>query len=165
MSEPHAPVLRPMTLADLDELMIVQREGAQVGLADVFPQQQFPFPTGQVRDRWEREIADVAVECFVVLDGRGAVAGFAALRGDEFLHFGTALHTWSSGLAGLAHDEVLALWTAHGYRRAWLRVFEKNARGRRFYERRGWQATGDRSRSDFEPHPVLLTYEIELRTS
>ncbi len=151
-----------MTPADLDALMIVQRTGAEVALGHIFPQEQFPFPVAVVRRRWEEEIASPDVDCFVVLDERAAVAGFAAVRGDEFLHFGTAPQSWGSGLAGRAHDEVLALWVARGFRRARLRVFEANVRGRRFYERRGWRPTGGRSVTTFPPHPVLIAYEREL---
>jgi len=151
-----------MTRADLDALLVVQREAAQVSLEDVFPQEQFPFPTDVVRHRWEQELADPGIECFVVVDATDSVAGFAALRGNEFRHFGTALATWGSGLAGRAHDEVLTHWIAQGYRHAWLRVFEQNVRARTFYERRGWEPTGERSRSDFAPYPVLLTYEVDL---
>ncbi len=159
---PRTSVLRPMRRADLDALLVVQREGAQVGLGNVFPQEQFPFPTEVVRHRWEQEMADPGIECFVVVDATYCVAGFAATRGNEFRHFGTALGTWGSGLARRAHDEVLTHWIARGYQRAWLRVFEDNVRARRFYERRGWEPTGERSRSDFAPHPVLLTYEVDL---
>ena len=155
-------VLRPMTPADLDELMIVQRVGAVVGLGHIFPQEQFPFPVDVVRRRWEAEIASADVDCFVILDERRVVAGFAAVRGDEFLHFGTAVESWGTGLAGRAHDEVVALWVGCGHRRARLRVFEGNVRARRFYERRGWRPTGDRSVTSFPPHPVLLGYEREL---
>jgi len=126
----------------------------------VFPQDEFPFTPESVRHRWEQELVDPGVDCFVVTDIDESVAGFAALRGDEFLHFGTALATWGSGLAGRAHDEVLARWAGEGLRRAWLRVFEGNLRARRFYERRGWEPTGERTRSGFAPHPVLLTYAI-----
>lgn len=159
---PSTSVLRPMKRADLDALLVVQREGAQVDLGNIFPQEKFPFPTEVVRHRWEQEIADPGIECFVVVDATHSVAGFAAMRGNEFLHFGTALGTWGSGLAGRAHDEVLTHWIAQGYRRAWLRVFEENVRARRFCERRGWEPTGARSRSDFAPYPVLLTYNLDL---
>jgi RimJ/RimL family protein N-acetyltransferase len=161
------PVLRPLTPADLDALMVVQREGAQAAMGTIFPQDRFPFPVEVLRQRWERELADPGIDCFVIVDGPGSdvgtVAGFAALRGNEFLHFGTAVSTWGSGLAARAHDEVIALWVARGHRRARLRVFEDNVRARRFYERRGWTATGERSRSSFAPYPVLLTYEVSTR--
>ena len=161
-ADPRPSVLRRMTPADLDVLLPVQREGAQVGLSMVFPQDTFPFPTESVRRRWEHELTDPGVDCFVVTDIDESLAGFAALRDDEFLHFGTAVRTWGSGLAGRAHDEVLAHWAGQGLRRAWLRVFEENLRARRFYERRGWEPTGERTRSSFAPHPVLLTYEIDV---
>lgn len=155
-------VLRPMTAADLDQLMVVQADGARAGLGNIFPQQQFPFPVDVVRHRWEQEIADPSVDCFVILDDRHDVAGFAAVRGAELVHFGTAPASWGSGLAARAHDDVLAHWVVQGCRRGWLRVFEDNVRARRFYQRRGWAATGERTRSDFAPHPVLLTYRIEV---
>lgn len=151
-----------MTPADLDALMVVQRDGAVLGLGNIFPQERFPFPVDVVRRRWEKEIADPEIDCFVIGD---EVAGFVALRGNELLHFGTAVATWGSGLAGRAHDEVLALWFARKHRHARLRVFEGNARARRFYERRGWRATGGRSRTSFAPHPVLLGYEVTLVSS
>jgi len=158
-------VLRPMTPADLDALLVVQREGAQTGLRNIFPQNQFPFPVDVVRHGWEQEMADPGIDCFVVLDACHPVAGFAATRDNEFLHFGTALDTWGTGLAGRAHDEVLSHWIAHGHRHAWLRVFDLNVRARRFYERRGWEPTDERSRSDFPPYPVLLRYQVDLRSS
>lgn len=155
-------VLRPMTAADLDALLAVQREGAQIGLGNIFPQDQFPFPVDAVRHRWEQEIADPGIDCFVVLDAHHSVAGFAATRGNEFLHFGTAFSTWGGGLAARAHDEVLVHLIGEGFRHAWLTVLEENVRARRFYERRGWKPTGERSRSGFAPYPVLLTYHVEL---
>jgi RimJ/RimL family protein N-acetyltransferase len=154
-------VLRPMTPADIDEMVAVQRDAAVVGLAHLFPQDEHPFPVAEVRERWAREVVDPAIDCFVILaDGR--IAGFAATRSDELLHFGTALSTWGSGLAGRAHDEVIAHLTAQGHDHGWLRVFEGNHRARRFYERRDWVATGDPSRTSFPPHPVLLRYERTL---
>ncbi|WP_235506349.1 N-acetyltransferase [Terrabacter sp. Root181] len=92
----------------------------------------------------------------------GAVAGFAATRGDEFLHFGIAVDHWGSGLATLAHDDVLDHLRDRGIRRARLRVFTGNGRGRRFYEKHGWEPTGERSRSSFAPCPELLGYARPL---
>jgi diamine N-acetyltransferase len=158
----HRSVLRPMTAADLDALLPVQREAAQVAFAMVYPQDEFPFPTDAIRQRWERELADPDIACFVILDSEREVAGFAAIHGAQFLHFGTALRQWGTGLAGAAYSEVLRHWRAHGHRRAWLRVLEDNVRARRFYERRGWQPTGERERSAFAPFPVLLRYDVEL---
>ena len=154
-------VLRPLGVDDLDVLLVVQREGGEVGLGHIFPQDTHPFPTARVRERWEAELADPGVGCLAgVRDG--VLSGFAATRGDELLHFGTAVGTWGSGLAGLAHDEVLAHLRARGHRAAWLRVFEENVRAIRFYERRGWRATSTTSRTTFPPYPVLRRYERPL---
>ena len=158
----RAAVLRSMTFSDLDDVVRVQEDGAVAGLGHIFPQSRFPFPVDAIRSRWRSELSDPGTRCFVVLGDDRRVAGFAAVRGDEFLHFGTALDTWGTGLAGRAHDEVLAEFRADGHRSARLRVFEANARARRFYERRGWAPTGERSASPFAPHPILVGYRVEL---
>jgi putative acetyltransferase len=151
-----------MRLDDLDALVELQREGAVAGLSGIFSQDEYPFPTAQVRERWAREVVDPAIDCFVVLDGEGPMAGFAATKGEELLHFGTALSTWGSGLAGRAHDAVVEHLRQQGRSRGWLRVFEANHRARCFYERRGWRATAETTRTSFPPHPVLVRYELTL---
>jgi RimJ/RimL family protein N-acetyltransferase len=157
-------VLRPLRLDDLDALLEIQREGSIAVLGEVFPQDRFPFPVRDIRHRWETELADPDVDCFAIVcsDGRHELDGFAAVRGAELLHLGTARPTWGSGLAGRAHDELLAHLASRGVDRAFLRVFEANERARRFYARRGWTGSGPPSRSEFEPHPVLLRYERDL---
>lgn len=142
-------------------MLKVQREGAVAGLGHIFPQDTHPFATQVIRDRWLAELADPGTDCFVIVDN-GQIAGFAATRRDEFLHFGTAVHTWGSGLAGRAHDEVLEHLRDRGNRTAWLRVFEANERAIRFYAKRGWMPTGERSRTTFAPHPQLCHYERPL---
>ena len=154
----ESAVLRAMTPADVPRVLDVQEPGAVRGLAEVFPQDEYPFPRDEVARRWLREIDTPGIDCYVVsLDA--AVAGFAAIRGDEFLHFGIAVEHWGTGLAQTAHDEVLDRMHSRGVRRAWLRVFTGNGRGRRFYERLGWHPTGDATRTSFPPHPELLHYE------
>lgn len=155
------PVLRRLLPGDLDALVEVQRAGAVAGLAEIFPQDRFPFPTDEIRARWEHELADPAIDCFVVVHD-DTVAGFAATRRAELLHFGTAPATWGSGLAGAAHDEVLAHLQAQGLARAWLRVFDENHRAVRFYVRRGWAATSEIERSEYPPHAVLRRFEHPL---
>ena len=150
-----------MSVADVPEVLAVQEPGAVLSLGDVFPQDTHPFPADDIGQRWRQEIADPRKDCYVVLH-HGTVAGFAAIRGDEFLHFGTAVEHWGTGLAQAAHDAVLDVMRTHGVRRAWLRVFTGNGRGRRFYEKLGWQPTGDVSRTSFAPHPELLRYELRL---
>ena len=157
-------VLRAMTPTDVPAVVAVQEPGAVLGLAEVFPQDEHPFPREAIADRWLREIEAHGTECFVVLH-HDDVAGFAATRGEEFLHFGVAVEHWGDGLARAAHDAVLGSMRAVGVERARLRVFTGNGRGRRFYEKQGWRPTGERSRSSFPPCPELLTYERSLSGS
>ncbi|GAA2740616.1 hypothetical protein GCM10009868_03440 [Terrabacter aerolatus] len=153
-----------MTASDVPLVVEVQEPGAVLGLAAVFPQDRHPFPRQAITDRWLREVDLAGTDCFVVLR-QGAVAGFAAIREDELLHFGIAVEHWGTDLAGLAHDEVLDHLRERGTARARLRVFTGNGRGRRFYEKHGWEPTGERSRSSFPPCPELLTYSLSLSGS
>lgn len=135
------------------------------GLAHIFPQDVHPFPRETVRQRWEAEFADPATRVYVAVDDGKTVVGFAATRGNELLHFGTAVHTWGTGVAQQLHDAVLddLMKGRREPRHIRLRVFEDNTRARRFYERLGWTPTGERTRTTFPPHPVLVEYRRAVR--
>jgi RimJ/RimL family protein N-acetyltransferase len=154
-------LLRAMTTADVSDVLDVQEPGAVLGLSGVFPQDAYPFPRDDVAQRWLQEIPAPGIDCYVVLL-EGAVVGFAAIRGDEFLHFGTAVEHWGTGIAQTAHDAVLDRMRSRGVQWAWLRVFTGNGRGRRFYEKLGWHPTGERTQSSYPPHAELLLYERTL---
>lgn len=156
-------LLRPAELADLPALVDVQYAGAMQGLAHIFPQDAYPFPRAAIQARWASEIADPAVDVYVIEPVTGRLGGFAALRDNELLHFGTAVDTWGSGLAAAAHDQLVERLAATGASQAQLRVFEENRRARRFYEKQGWRRTDRISRTSFPPHPVLVAYEYDLR--
>ena len=113
-----------------------------------------------MRGRWEAELQDPGIAAYVATRPDGRLVGFAARRGDEVLHFGTALETWGSGLATWLLEALLATYPAE-VARVRLRVFAGNLRARRFYEKLGWQATGRESRTSFPPHPVLLEYRLD----
>nr|BFE69020.1 hypothetical protein GCM10020092_023210 [Actinoplanes digitatis] len=87
-------LLRGATEADLPGLLDVQEAGARLGLAHIFPQDVYPFPRSEVRARWVREMASPDVDVYVVVRQEGRVEGFAAVRGNQLLHFGTAVETW-----------------------------------------------------------------------
>jgi RimJ/RimL family protein N-acetyltransferase len=154
-------LLRTMTTADVPDVLDVQEPGAVLGLSDVFPQDAYPFPRDDVTQRWLQEIVAPGIDCYVIVVD-GAVVGFAAIRGNEFLHFGTAVERWGTGIAQKAHDAVLDRMRSRGVQRAWLRVFTENGRGRRFYEKLGWRPTGERAQSSYPPHAELLLYERSL---
>ncbi len=156
-------VFRPLTEADLTALLDLQEPAAVAGLADVFPQESHPFPRDAVMERWRDELSDPATAAYVAADEDVALLGFAARRGDEVLHFGTALGTWGSGVATWLLEELLATFAPEIHRiRLW--VFTDNGRGRRFWEKAGWLPTGRTTRSTFPPFPQLLEYERSRTT-
>lgn len=157
--------VRRATTDDLDALLDVQQEGAVAALAHIFPQDAYPFPRVVLRQRWCEELADPAICGYVGVDGAGAIIGFAAIRGNELLHFGTAVSTWGSGVAQELHAALVDELSRTAPPRSghlWLRVFEANIRARRFYEKLGWYGTGRRTRSSFPPHAVLVEYRRAL---
>ena len=112
--------------------------------------------TGGVRRCADPETDALAVE----VDGR--LQGFVALRGDELLHFGTAVDTWGTGLAEDAHDLALDRLARHGVGTARLWAFRENERAVRLYERLGWQPTGETRPTTFPPNPTLVEYTLDL---
>jgi RimJ/RimL family protein N-acetyltransferase len=154
-------LLREMTLDDVEDVLDVQQPAAITGLGHIFPQDTHPFPRDDVGRRWRTEVVDPSIACWVI-DVDGTIQGFAAIRGDELLHFGTALPTWGTGLAGAALAAVEDEWRRRDVDDARLFVFAGNTRARTFYERCGWVATGERTQTSFPPHPVLLGYAKQL---
>jgi RimJ/RimL family protein N-acetyltransferase len=150
--------LRLATRADVDQVVAIQEEGAIRALSHIFPQDLYPFPRDTLRARWCEEVADPGIHAYVVLGDDNVVVGFAATRGDELLHFGTAVKMWGTGLAAEAHDAVIGTLKAQGAEVLRLRVFEDNCRARRFYEKLGWRETATRSHTNFSPHPVMIEY-------
>ena len=152
-------VVRLAAAKDLDAMLEIQQQGAFAGLANIFPQDQYPFPRSTIRQRWVAELDDPATYVYVCVEGE--IVGFAATRGNELLHFGTAVGTWGSGIGEQFHDVLLGelTRTAPAACRSFrLSVFEANTRARRFYERLGWRATERHTRSTFAPYAVLVEY-------
>jgi RimJ/RimL family protein N-acetyltransferase len=153
-------ILRCATAGDVLALLDVQQAGAVQGLGHIFPQDRYPFPRERLAARWLTEIASSGTDVYVYTAEDGTVCGFAATRGEELLHFGTSPATWGSGLASRFLTDLvdrMAVTAAGPTLR--LRVFEENARARRFYEKNGWRATGATSHTSFPPLPLLLEYE------
>jgi RimJ/RimL family protein N-acetyltransferase len=154
-------IVRDMRLDDLPALIALQQAGAVVGMAAVFPQEQYPFPRETILARWREELADPTIDAYAAIDNDGALVGFAATSGSELLHFGTAIETWGQGTAGELLGVVVTFLRGTGAEPT-LRVFAENGRARRFYEKHGWRPTGQSSVSSFEPNPVLLEYALPL---
>jgi GNAT superfamily N-acetyltransferase len=154
-------LLRAARVSDVPSLVAMQEIAAVAGLGHIFPQDQYPFPAQAIATDWIEEIGRPDIDAFVAARA-GRIDGFAALRADELLHFGTALDTWGTGLAAALNNELLARLTESGHPSAWLRVFDDNHRARRFYEKMGWHATAATSHGEYPPYPPLTHYEISL---
>jgi RimJ/RimL family protein N-acetyltransferase len=150
---------RSATQADLPELVTLQEAGSVAAIGHVFPQARYPFPRDAILERWTTELHEPTISVYVSTDEAGHITGFAARRDDELLHFGTAVSTWGTGLAGELHDALLETYP-DDLERIWLRVFADNHRARRFWFKLGWRPTGKQSRSSYAPYPVLLEYEL-----
>ncbi|MCF6379783.1 GNAT family N-acetyltransferase [Nocardioides KLBMP 9356] len=157
-------VLRAMRVEDVPAVMAVQEPASIAGLSLVFPQDSHPFPLDVLADRWRAEIADPAVDCFVIVR-EAEVAGFAATSGAELKHFGVAVEEWGSGLARAAQDELVVRMADAGYERPWLRVYAANPRGRAFWEKVGWSDTGKRETGAMPPHAEQLIYAYDPASS
>jgi GNAT superfamily N-acetyltransferase len=66
---------------------------------------------------------------------------------------------WGSGVAAALHETALG-WMRNRADEAILWVGEANARARRFYERKGWRADGERRASSLGPPE--LRYRLPL---
>ncbi len=154
--------IRVATVDDVEELVDVQEEAAVPAFGHIFDQDEHPFPRDDVVTRWTAKIRDDEHEVYVMVDGAGAIVGFAATKDDEVVHFGTALRSWGTGLAQELLDAVLERMRASGVEVARLWVMVENHRGRRFYEKLGWVDSGARSHSPFAPHPVMWELEKVL---
>jgi GNAT superfamily N-acetyltransferase len=70
---------------------------------------------------------------------------------------------WGSGLAGELHDIALAQMRERGYRDGRLSTPERQARSRRFYEKRGWRRAPRSVGADGSLTGLaLVEYRIEL---
>jgi len=105
----------------------VHAAAATVAYAHIFGGE--PFPLARTRERWRTFAGRI-----VVADEVGLVVGFAAFD-DVELH---ALYVLPERQGRGLGDRLLAAAGPVGV----LWVLEGNARGRRFYERRGWRADG-----------------------
>jgi GNAT superfamily N-acetyltransferase len=145
--EPTLSSFRPAATDDADALTALERDANLVALAHVFP--GVPYPSGDVRDRWVRLLADPSV--------RVEVAGppdrldvYLAWDEERLRHLGVRPEQWGRGLARRAVER------AGGVRRLW--VLREDARARGFYEHLGWRPTGVEQAAEWPPYPVELEY-------
>jgi len=146
---------------DVEALFAVQKEASLVGFAHIYPPEKHPFPDDAARSGLVAQVGDSRVD--VLTEERdGRLLGFALLEEAELHRLYVLPDAWGSGVAQRLHDEAVARWRERGDAEAFLWVLEKNRRARRFYERNGWEETGERATTPAPPHPVKLRYRLRL---
>lgn len=80
----------------------------------------------------------------LVAADEGGVVAFVAwdVETGEITRLYTHPRAWGRGVGSQLLDRALAGLRAEGQSQAWLFTEERNERGRRFYEQRGWRIEG-----------------------
>lgn len=165
--------IRTAHVDDADAMCDAHVAAWRVGYAHAFPASILyadDFESSR-RERWRAWTWPTTIggEMFVpVLDGR--VVGFAhagpererngAVR-DRGEVYGFYLHpdAWGSGAAASLMVTAEAHLSTLGFHEAVLWVLEDNPRGRGFYEKAGWQPSGERA--DFDRYCDAVVPEVE----
>ncbi len=84
------------------------------------------------------------IDSCVVAEVDGLASGFVEIAApSELRAIYVAPAAWGRGVAAALHDHAVARLREGGATTASLTVIARNARARRFYERRGWTFSGD----------------------
>jgi putative acetyltransferase len=132
--------VRPAAVCDLDAIVAVNRAAATEAYRPIFG--DAPYPEEGVRRRYARLLGDP--EATMLLAERASEpVGYAAARPGWLEALYVVPAAWGSGVAQALYDAAAAVAGPN----ATLWVLRDNVRGRRFWERRGWQPTGDEDSS------------------
>jgi RimJ/RimL family protein N-acetyltransferase len=152
-------MFREATVDDLTALMDLERDANLVGLAHVFPPEQYPFPEDDVLARWALVLDEPGVDVLVRDAGdRPGLDVFAAYDDRSLRHLAVHPRHWGTGLATTAIETVLREMAQRGTTTAELWCLEQNRRARRLYEYLGWRATRDSRPAPWPPHPAEMRY-------
>ena len=149
------PQFRPARVDDVEALVAVERGASLAALGHIFPPDEYPYPTDDIRARWLVVLADPSVTTLLLESEErpGEVVAFVAFDADRIRHLAVHPRHWRHGHARRALDvatarmETPTLW-----------MLEQNHRARGLYEHLGWVPTGRSRPAEFPPHPT----EIEL---
>jgi GNAT superfamily N-acetyltransferase len=121
---------------DLDAIVAVNRAAATRAYALIFPDQ--PYPEDGVRARYQRLLSDRRARLFVAEEA-GRAVGYAAARPGRIEALYVVPQHWGTGVADVLYERAAEIAGS----KATLWVLRDNVRGRRFWERLGWRATGE----------------------
>ena len=154
-------MIREARSDEAESLAAIQRDASLAANAHIFPPELYPFPLGEIIERWESLIDDLAVTVLVRVEGDAAV-GVAGSRAEWLDGLYVLPDWWSRGVGRALHDEVLARQRAEGRTSCNLWVLEENTRARRFYERLGWRENGETRVVPYPPNPLDVGYTLDF---
>jgi GNAT superfamily N-acetyltransferase len=164
---------RPFRIATKDDLIPLaelERAANLVGLAHLFPPDQYPFPFDDVLARWRLVLDDPTAVVLVTdqahatgKDPRGdALVAYVAYDDDTLRHIAVHPEHWGHGVATAGVGVALRGMAQRGREHAWLWVLQENHRARRLYEHLGWQPTDEHREAPWPPHPREIRYHQRL---
>ena len=158
--DPHH--FRQATPEDAQALLDVERAAGVAALGHIFPPGMYPFPSDEVRAKWEAALVEPGVRV-LVLDDEGDDSRLACfVAHDERLLRHLAVHPsrWGAGLARAAMNAAVAEMDDP---RLWCLSDNDQAIG--FYEHLGWRRTGRSKVSEFPPFPDQVEMALQPRPS
>jgi GNAT superfamily N-acetyltransferase len=153
--------IRRARTADLERLLAIQRDASVAGFAKVFPPERYPYPTDEVREVWRGVLADPDVDAYVA-ELEGEAVGTVTVDADFLRQLYVMPAYWGTGIGSALLERGLERMRERGAARAKLWTLEGNERGRRFYERRGWELTEVTRVVPYPPNPIDVQYAIDL---
>jgi len=151
--------IRPATPEDASAIAAVDAASWRAAYADLMPAEYLAALPAEAKAReWATDIArhgPTGRKRWFVAESDGAVVGYAltgiptgATRGMLYFLY-TLPETWGAGVGPALLAASMAGFEDLGVVEADLWVLAQNARARRFYERAGWQPTGNSSSTDY----------------
>jgi ribosomal protein S18 acetylase RimI-like enzyme len=143
-------------LADRDQASVLadlHRSAAIAGYSHIFPREAPPPPREELVAQWDHWLKgdwDGGRRAFIAeVDGATVgvvVAGFDAIEPavGHLARLYVAPESWGQGVGSALHAAAMDHLRNDGFAEATLWVLERNARARAWYERLGWQSTGER---------------------
>jgi GNAT superfamily N-acetyltransferase len=162
----RAPVIRPAVPDDAAAIADVHVRTWQTAYEHVFGAERLAtLSVAQRAARWRESLAANQHVAFVA-EAEGVVVGWATVGpsdGDadgELYGLYVLPDEWSTGAGSALLRAAVGALRSAGHRDAVLWVLDDNPRARRFYEREGWSADGERRTGE---HLGVRTEEVRYR--
>jgi GNAT superfamily N-acetyltransferase len=131
----------------------LERSAGLARLGHIFPSEEFPYPTEEVRRRWA-DVLDDRSRLTVVAEVDDRPAGYACYDRQTIHHLGVAADFQRRGvgttLLTAAEDDI---FSDPANREIGLWVLRDNDSARAFYRAAGWTDTDQSRTAEFPPYP------------